>query len=107
MSQLMNIASELGTLESSIPSVPSLSSTSSPSPANSSIASSIGSTLQSAGKALGGALVPSFGLGLSIDRVIAIVLGLILIAGGIFLFRPVRDTVVQVGKTAGKAALAA
>jgi hypothetical protein len=75
----------------------------------------VGSAIQSASQALGSSLIPSALSGaaqavlfsMSPDRVIAVIIGLIFIAGGVFLFRPVRDTVVQVGKNAGRAALAA
>lgn len=42
---------------------------------------------------------------LSVQSIVAILLGLLLIAAGIFSFREVRTTVIATGKTAAKAAL--
>lgn len=45
--------------------------------------------------------------GFNIERITTILVGLILIAAGVFLFKPVRETVITAGKVAGKAAAAA
>lgn len=42
--------------------------------------------------------------GFSLQSIVAIILGLLLIAAGIFSFREVRQTVISTGKTAVKAA---
>jgi hypothetical protein len=70
------------------------------------LATAVGSAVASAASnALTGGLTSGlFTGGVGLERIVSIIIGLILIAGGIFLFRPVRDTVVQVGKTAAKAA---
>lgn len=56
------------------------------------------------GSALGASIPGSgSGPGLSVSRVVAVVLGLLLIGGGILMFRPVQEA----ARTAGKAAAAA
>lgn len=78
----------------------------------------VGGALGKAGKAVGGVLGKAYDaatknsfLGMlfgSDYQYLTGIIGLILIAAGIFLFRPVRETVISAGKTAAKgAALAA
>lgn len=64
---------------------------------------SIGSRVMGAigDAATGGALSAS---GLTVQRVVIVILGLLLIAAGIFAFKPVRETVVETAKTGAKAA---
>lgn len=65
-----------------------------------------------AGTAIGGTSTGGIDFGLSggnilSSRVVAILLGLICVAGGIFLFKPVQGTVIETIKTATKTAAVA
>lgn len=47
------------------------------------------------------------GSGITVQRVVMLIVGLLLIAAGIFSFKPVRETVIETAKTGAKAAAAA
>jgi hypothetical protein len=93
---------------SSLGSSPSSSSVSS-SPASSpslaglgqGISSTANSLLNKYGGSVAGAVASLFGLN---TQAITVLLGLIFIAGGIFLFKPVQQVIVGGAKAAGKAA---
>jgi hypothetical protein len=59
--------------------------------------------------AIAGTIFPGAGLlfGMPTQRIVLIALGLLLIAAGIFAFRPVRETVIETAKTGAKAAAVA
>ncbi len=90
-----------------LPSIPASNTVPAGPSANPAQATSLGAdALNQAVQGFGTKSITSAIFGLDVNRTIAIVLGLILIAGGIVLFRPVRDTIVETAKTAGKAAAA-
>jgi hypothetical protein len=104
---LENVGSEIGPATSSIlsgSSYPTTAPTTSATSSSSAAQSALG-TLGSLGKSLGNATLSA---GLSLfginAQAVTIVVGLILIAGGIFLFKPVQQIVVKGARAAGKAA---
>lgn len=83
-----------------LPPLPSISDSQASVTPSPSVASTIASGISNA--VTGGVSSALLG-GLPIQRVVVIVLGLLLIAAGIFAFKPVRETVVTSAKAAAMA----
>jgi hypothetical protein len=86
---------------SSTSSAPSSSASPSLSGLGQGISSTASSLLNKYGGSVAGAVASLFGLN---TQAITVLLGLIFIAGGIFLFKPVQNVVIGGAKAAGKAA---
>lgn len=101
----------MSTLPSSLMSLPSLDDLSSIgdslSSAASTAASAAGSAASAAGSAVSTGVQKALFGGLTLSQIVIIVLGLLLIAAGIFSFDKTRELVVSAGKAAGKAAAVA
>lgn len=95
-------------LTDSLPALPDITGNHSY-PASTSSTSGSGTVSGTVKSAIGNVVTGglSGALGLSVQSIVFIILGLLFIAAGIFAFREVRQTVVTTAKTTAKAALIA